>query len=74
VETEALALPSPERAELAALLIASLEDDLYDDRAEVERAWDEEIRRRLAELDAGLAELIPADEVFAELRARPRGG
>jgi len=43
-----------------------------DDPADVERAWDEEIRHRLAELDAGTAELIPADEGFAELRARPR--
>ena len=63
---------SSDRAELASRLIASLDDDTPDDPAEVERAWEEEIRRRLAELDAGTAELIPADEVFAELRARPR--
>jgi hypothetical protein len=44
--------------------------DHPDDPAEAERAWDEEIRRRLAELDAGTAELIPAEEVFAELRSR----
>jgi putative addiction module component (TIGR02574 family) len=44
--------------------------DHPDDPTEVERAWDEEIRRRLAELDAGTAELIPAEEVFAELRSR----
>jgi len=74
IETDALSLPRADRAELAALLIASLDDDPDDEPGEVERAWDEEIRQRLAELDAGFAELVPADEVFAELRARPRGG
>ena len=72
IENEALELPSSDRAQLATRLIASLEGETPDDPPEVERAWEEEIRRRLAELDAGTAELIPADEVFAELRARPR--
>lgn len=49
-----------------------IEDEALDDPAEVEAAWDEEIRRRLAELEAGTAELIPSDEVFLELRSRPR--
>lgn len=30
--------------------------------------WDEEIKRRIAEIDNGTAKLIPAEEVFAELR------
>jgi len=72
LETEALELPSEERAQLAKTLLVSLDDDPGDDPAEVERAWELEIRRRLAELEAGTAELIPAEEVFAELRARPR--
>ncbi|MFL5385868.1 MAG: addiction module protein [Longimicrobiaceae bacterium] len=72
IEHEALELSSSDRAELATRLIASLEGETPDDPAEVEAAWDEEIRRRLAELDAGTAELIPSDAVFAELRARPR--
>jgi hypothetical protein len=44
--------------------------DPEDDTAEVERAWEDEIRSRVAEVDAGTAELIPAEEVFAELRRR----
>jgi len=72
LEMEALELPSGERAELAKTLLVSLDDEPGDDPAEVERAWDVEIRRRLAELDSGTAELIPAEEVFAELRTRPR--
>jgi putative addiction module component (TIGR02574 family) len=73
LETEALELPSGERAELAKTLLVSLDDEPGDDPAEVERAWDAEIRRRLAELEAGTAELIPAEEVFTELRARRHG-
>jgi len=48
------------------------DDESGDDLAAVEGARRDEICRRVAELDAGTAELIPADEVFAELRARPR--
>jgi putative addiction module component (TIGR02574 family) len=72
IEMEAMELASHERAELATRLIASLDDDAAADPAEVERAWEEEIRLRLAELQAGTAELIPADDVFSELRGRPR--
>ncbi len=34
---------------------------------DVEAAWSEEIKRRLAEIDAGIVELIPWEEVRAEL-------
>lgn len=33
-------------------------------------AWDEEIARRIAQLDAGEVKTVPAEQVFAELRAR----
>jgi putative addiction module component (TIGR02574 family) len=73
LEAEAMELTSHERAELATALIASLDaEDEDDDPAEVQKAWDEEILRRVAELEAGTAELIPAEQVFAELWARPR--
>lgn len=51
----------------------SLDEDASDEPAEVERTRDEEIRRRLAEVEAGTAELIPAEQVFAELRGRLQG-
>lgn len=35
---------------------------------EVEAAWEAELRHRIAEIDAGTAQLIPAEEVFAEVR------
>ncbi len=62
LEAQARQLPREERARLAEALISSL-----DEEAEVERAWDEEIRRRLQELDAGSVETVPGEEVLAEL-------
>ncbi len=35
---------------------------------EVEAAWDDEIRHRIAEIDSGTAKLVPAEEVFAAVR------
>ncbi len=72
LEAEVLGLHPKQRAELVQRLIRSLDQDVEEDLEEVERAWEDEIRRRVAELDAGTAELVPADEVFAELRDRPR--
>ena len=60
------------RARLAQRLLASLEDEGDVDEAAVERAWAEEAARRLDDLRSGRVEGIPADEVFAALRARLR--
>lgn len=62
LEGQARELPREDRARLAEALIQSL-----DDEAEVERAWEEEIRRRLEELRNGTVETIPVEEVLAEL-------
>lgn len=70
--SDALELPAHERAQLAHRLIISLDEEIEDDPAEVQRAWEDEIRRRMAEVEAGTAELIPAEQVFSELRARLR--
>jgi putative addiction module component (TIGR02574 family) len=72
LEAEALELSARERAQLAHRLLVSLDADVDDDPAAVEHAWEEEIRRRLAEVEAGTAELIPAEQVFSELRSRTR--
>ena len=60
----ARALPPEERVRLAEALLASVQEP----DAEVDAAWAEEIKRRIAEIDSGKAKLIPADEVFAEVR------
>ena len=44
-------------------------DDL---QSVVERAWDEELARRIEDIRSGRVELIPGDEVMAEARALPR--
>ena len=58
-------LPPEERAQLAEDLLASLQED---GNPEIEAAWDEEICRRLDEIERGVAKLVPAEEVFAEAR------
>lgn len=60
----ALDLDERDRANLAALLIESLEEE---QEPGVEEAWREEIERRMAELDAGSVETIPWEEVRTRL-------
>ncbi len=65
IESAALQLTRPERAQLAARLIASLDDDEeLDDEGEVEAAWDAEIQRRVREVDSGEVQLIPGEQVM----------
>ena len=68
---EAAQLPERDRATLAGLLIETLDPASETD---VEAAWSEEIKRRLAEIDAGTVELIPWEEVGTELFAHPNEG
>lgn len=62
---EALALPSEERARVLEALQESLQPD-----EEWERAWATEVKRRAKDLDEGRSRAIPAEEVFAKLRAQ----
>lgn len=62
VESSALQLPRAERARLAELLIASLDEDLA-----VEESWRLEVRRRVEELRSGAVPSIPGEQVFQEL-------
>ena len=61
---EALALPPEARASLAGSLIDSLDATIDDD---VEAAWDQEIARRIRDLDAGKSIPIPWTEVRRHL-------
>ncbi|HET6763702.1 MAG TPA: addiction module protein [Longimicrobiaceae bacterium] len=75
IEQEALQLSREERSRLATVLIASLDDDEgTDDSGEVQRAWDVEVRRRLADFDSDRTQPIPYAEVRAELRRIVDGG
>jgi putative addiction module component (TIGR02574 family) len=39
---------------------------------ELSPAWEEELQRRLRDMDAGRVEMIPAEAVFADLEAELR--
>lgn len=61
----AMQLSPTERVDLADKLWVSV-----DTPETIAAAWDEEIARRIAQLDTSEVETIPAEQVFAELRAR----
>ena len=67
---EAAELPERDRAVLPGLLIETLDPAPEQD---VERAWSDEIARRVAELDAGTVETIPWEQVREELFGRRNG-
>ena len=64
---EILRLPAEERARLALELIRSLDAEPEAGAAD---AWDAEIARRGAEVDAGTAETMTVDEYRAHVRQR----
>ena len=66
---EAAGLPEWDRATLAGLLIESL-----DPEPDAEAAWSDEVRRRVAELDAGAVKTVHWEEVRKELFARLNDG
>jgi len=63
-----LALPSVDRARLAELLLASIEERDADSAV----AWNEEIDRRANELDSGRVVGVAVADVFAEVERRLR--
>jgi putative addiction module component (TIGR02574 family) len=70
LEAEAMELSPDDRLELAHRLIASIDSsERDDDPEEVERAWDEELARRIEDIRSGRVELIPGEDVLARARA-----
>ena len=65
---EARALTPDERRRVALELLD--EPDEVEAPEVVERAWGEELERRVGQVDAGSAKLIPASEVISTLQAR----
>ncbi len=66
---EASQLPEADRAELAGLLLESIEDPSDEG---VEEAWAAEIERRLADYRAGRVKTIPWSAVRAHLHRTDR--
>ena len=61
---KALALSDEERASLAGSLLESL-DTATDEN--VEAAWNQEIARRIADLESGRSKTVPWEEVRAQI-------
>ncbi len=68
VEAQAMQLSPAERNHLLERLIVSLDTD-----PEVEAAWEQLAGQREADVEAGLSQYLPGDEVMARLRARLAG-
>lgn len=62
---DAVTLPPDVRAELTERLVASLAEDVS---PEITSAQLAEVRRRIAQVESGEAQLIPGDEVLARVR------
>lgn len=63
--SEALQMPTEDRASMAQRLIASL-DDVTDEGVEI--AWQQEVNRRLAEAESGKVAFLSWEEVRQQLR------
>jgi len=63
-------LPESDRALLAGLLIESLEAEPDD---EVEKAWLDEVERRVEQLDSGATKTVPWEEVKMRLTINSDG-
>ena len=66
LKSELSGLPVDDRAELALYLIQSLDETDED----VQEAWRDELDRRFAEIESGVAAGEPADQVIAEMRRK----
>ena len=67
LKAEITSLTEQQRAELAHLLIQSLDVETQD---KVETAWADEPNRRSREIREGSAIARPSEQIFAEIRAK----
>jgi putative addiction module component (TIGR02574 family) len=68
---KALTLPAQDRATLASSLIDSLDEI---DELSAQTAWNDEIARRIADLESGKAKTVPWDEVRRRVHAKLDNG
>ena len=67
VVEKALELPADERIGLVDRILASLN---LPTRPDIDKMWSEEAERRVAEIDRGEVDLIPGEDVFANIRRK----
>jgi len=73
LKARALQLAPPDRDELIRALIASIDGEPEGPPEDIARAWNDEIERRIANLNAGETVGVPAEQVLAEMRAMIAG-
>lgn len=66
IEAAAMKLSKRDRIHLAHRLAESV----MHSSPEIEKAWLDEVERRVSEIDTGIGELIPGNQVIRELRAK----
>lgn len=66
---QAMIMPAKDRAFIAECLIASLDANT---ELEVEPAWQQEIQRRVGEIDSGSIVCVPWEQVLERLRQNSR--
>lgn len=62
LEAEVLKLPLDERATLAQLLLASLDED-----NEIDDAWDIETQKRIADIENGTVQVVEISDALAQV-------
>lgn len=67
IARSALNLSEEMRAELATLLLESLHEPIDQ---EIEKAWTEELKRRIEEVESGEVSTIPAETVMKRAREK----
>ena len=67
VVEQALSLPGLERLSVARRILESIEPQASE---EVERAWEEEIVKRVEKIDSGTAEFRPWEEIKKDFDSR----
>ena len=71
---EALELSDHDRADLAAQLLASLDEPTSDSQEEIDRLWAIEIERRSARFRSGESVGVPWDEVRSQIERNLAAG
>ena len=67
ITSEALSLNEKERARLAQILIASLDQS---EQRDLSKLWDKELQKRVEEIRSGNVEGIPVEKVVTRLREK----
>ena len=68
----ALRLPLDERITLANAMLDSVEDSKESaSQSEIDESWNDEIAKRVRELETGKLDTIPSSEIWKELGGKP---